>query len=235
MAKRNIIDLTKQLPGAVTGQGSIGYNPQFGGIPTVADPLASQAKAVTGNLTNLGGVSDLTGRLNALNFGQYTGRLPGYSDMASASSGNILANLRGEVSEDVVNLLGQQAAERGVSSGVPGSQLSNTDFLRSLGLTSLDLKNRGEQQFSGALDRVGKAPLFDPSQFLVSPGTVQESQQQANVLGAAPIPFLQQQAELDTARIPFLNQARADASQRWQQEKERLGTLGVGNKFAARF
>jgi hypothetical protein len=51
---------------------------------------------------------------------------------------NLSGALKGELPPDVVNMLQQQAAERGVAGGVPGSQAAEYGGLRTLGLTSLD-------------------------------------------------------------------------------------------------
>lgn len=216
-------------PGATVGNlaGSArNYSTVYGGIPEVADPRATQADAFRGNLANFGNLENLTGKVNDLNFGQYTGRLPGYGDMASASSSNILSNLRGEIPDDIKYLIGQSAAERGISRGVPGSDFSNSEYLRSLGLTSLDLRNQGEQQFSGAVNRVGNVPLFDPSNLLVTPGTQQQAQEGANVLTSAPVPQAAKRAEQEAGLAPFRNQQIEDAKKRYMEERERLVNSG---------
>lgn len=201
--------------GTLTGS-SVGGGGAYGGKPDVANPLASQGKAIAGNISNFGALSDLTGKMNDLNFSQYTGRIGGYDDMAAASSANILSNLRGEIPDDVKYLIGQNAAERGIARGVSGSDFSNTDYLRSLGLTSLDLKRQGETGLTGAFDRVGKVGQFDTNQFLITPETINTSQNTANVIGAAADPAAQKAEEMRAAQIPFLNQQRNDASAAWQ-------------------
>jgi len=86
-------------------------------------------------------------------FSQLLANLPNYQQMTAQSSGNIGANLRGEVSPDVLNLLGQRAAERGIATGSPGSPNSNAAYMRALGLTSMGLQQLGEGQLTSAIQR----------------------------------------------------------------------------------
>lgn len=180
-----------------------GYDPRFGGIPGVPNPVASAGEAVAGNLANFEDLARLTGRTNELMFGQYTGRLPGYSDLAAASSGNIAAQLRGELPQDVINLIGQQAAERGIGAGVSGSQFSNADYLRSLGLTSLAQKQAGETAFTGAMGRLQGIPTFDPSTMFTRPEDVYGAGLQRNIFASAPLPSAANAYNQQQATLPF--------------------------------
>jgi len=70
---------------------------------------------------------------------------------------NIAQETAGQVPEDVINLLKQQGAERNVSTGAG----SNAAYLRSLGLTSLGLKDSGQKNLESIL---GVTPGFNTSQ-----------------------------------------------------------------------
>lgn len=199
-----------------------GYNPAFGGIPGVPNPVDTTRDAIAGNLANFGDLESLTGKTNKLNFDEYTNRLPDYGSMSATSSANILANLRGEIPQDVINLLGQQAAERGIGSGVGGSQFSNADYLRSLGLTSLDLKSKGEAGFTGATDRLKGIPLFDPTSMFTKPEDIYTANLNRNILASAPNPAAAAANNLNMATLPFTNAANANASSLWEKEKEDL-------------
>lgn len=59
---------------------------------------------------------------------------------------NVRANLAGELPPDVLDLLQTQAAEYGISSGLPGSQFAGYRGLRNLGLTSLQRMDVGAQE-----------------------------------------------------------------------------------------
>lgn len=228
--KKNVIDLrTKSAPaGTLPGQTTAGYDPRFGGIPGVPDPTLTAGAAIAGNLANFGDLARLTGQTNQLMFDQYTGRLPGYSDLASASSGNIGAQLRGELPQDVINLIGQQAAERGIGAGVSGSQFSNADYLRSLGLTSLSQKQAGEAAFTGAMGRLQGIPTFDPSSMFTKPEDIYGAQLQANVFRSAPIPGIQNLFNQSQATLPFLEAENRRRASTWESNRQTpLGPGGI--------
>jgi hypothetical protein len=217
-------------PGSGVAGSTSNYDPRFGGIPGVPDPAVAAGGAIAGNLGNFDDLARLTGKTNALNFGEYTGRLPGYSDMSSVSSSNILSNLRGELPPDVVNLLGQKAAERGVGGGVSGSQFSNADYLRSLGLTSLDLKSKGEAGFTGAMDRLKAIPTFDPSSMFTTPKDVYEAGLQSSIFKSAPVPGQAAAYNQSQATLPFQQAAQSNLSDLWN--KNRRGVFENAPRFA---
>lgn len=176
------------LPGSATN-----YDPVAGGKPTMPDPLATARTAIGGNMQNLtGGGTDLANYLNQFNLGQVTNQylagIPDYNNMVTQSSRNIGSLLRGEVPQDVRNVLSQGAAERGVMLGVPGSQFSNYDFLRSLGQTSLGLQQTGEQNLTGAISRMPRTNIFDPASLFVTPEQMQNAQFWSNLLASGPVP-----------------------------------------------
>lgn len=209
-------------PGSGVAGSTTNYDPRFGGIPNVPDPAVAAGGAIAGNLANFGDLAKLTGKTNDLIFSQYTGRLPGYSDLSAASSGNIASQLRGELPQDVVNLLGQQAAERGVGGGVSGSQFSNADYLRSLGLTSLGQKQAGEAAFTGAMGRLQGIPSFDPGSMFTTPGDVYGAGLQSSIFKSAPVPGQAAAYNEAQARLPFQQAANTAASNLWNQNKRTL-------------
>jgi len=182
---------TTAPPGNVAPAGSFGYNPAYGGIPYVPSPIATQGGALTGNIGNLGSIYGLTtGTAGASAAGARTqigANLPGYGPMTQTASGNILSELHGQIPQDVVNQLAEQAAERGVGFGA-GAPTTNASLLRALGLTSLGLMEQGNQDLTGAIGRTPVGPAVNPSGFLVSPEQVQGAATAANLYGAAPIP-----------------------------------------------
>lgn len=72
-----------------------------------------------------------------------TGSIPGYQSMLDTQSGDIMAYLRGEVPQDVQDLIRTKSAEWGAGAGVPGSEGVTNASLRSLGLTSLGMMEKG--------------------------------------------------------------------------------------------
>ena len=79
--------------------------------------------------------------------------LPGYQQMLATDTGNIQNNLSGQVAPDVIAQLQQQGAERGISTGSPGSPNANSAYLRALGLTSMQLQQLGNTQLTAAMGR----------------------------------------------------------------------------------
>ena len=82
--------------------------------------------------------------------------------------------LAGKVPIDVLNQLGQQAAQRGVATGSPTGANTNAAYLRALGLTSLDLMNQGQNQLTSALARNPAAPIYSAGELVTTP--TQQSQ-----------------------------------------------------------
>ena len=165
-----------------------GYNAAFGGTPATPNPLATAKEAVTGNLSLLPDLKKLGYQTNEKLENQYTGRLPGYDQMAASSSGNIQSLLQGQIPDDVRMMLEQNAAERGAGRGMSGADIGNLDYLRSLGLTSLGLQEKGETEFTGAMGRIKNIPFFDFSKFYVTPEQEQAAAVAANKLASAPNP-----------------------------------------------
>jgi len=185
------------------GWQAYGWSREYGGVPAVPDPTSSAATAIGGNLGNLAQLYSLatgTGEASAAGArSQYQANLPMYDSLTTARSQNIASNLAGQVNPDVLSLMAQQAAERGVGFG-PDSPNSSAAYLRALGMTSTGLQNLGQQQLGQAIATTPTGPAFDPSRFLVSPEMQQQAQYGANVMTAAPIPSYAARAAENAAR-----------------------------------
>lgn len=179
------------MPYPYPGLNPTGYTAAYGGVPTVPSPISTQQEAIAGDIGQLGSLYDLSrGVSNAAAGGaraQYEANLPQYIPLTSQASTDIMSNLRGEVPSDVINLLGRQAAERGVGFG-PSSPNANAAYLSALGQTSLGLKNLGQQQLTQAIQRTPTGPMFNPASMLISPQQMQDAAMYASTLGAAPVP-----------------------------------------------
>ena len=116
---------------------------------------------------DIGQISDL---INEINRGAQTqanqARIPGAAGLEAKSSANISSELGGQLPPDVLALLGEQAAQAGVSSGSPGGPAG---YLRALGLTSLQQEQTGQQNLSAAYARNPGAPIYDASKQLITP------------------------------------------------------------------
>lgn len=187
MANTTRPTVTPDLPAYPALQGA-NYNPAFGGTPATPNPLATAKEAATGNLALLPDLKKLGYQTNEKLENQYTRRLPGYDQMAATSSGNIQSLLQGQIPDDVRMLIEQNAAERGAGRGMSGADIGNLDYLRALGLTSLDLQGKGEAGFTGAMNRVNQIPFFDFSKFFVTPEQEQEAAVAASNIASAPNP-----------------------------------------------
>lgn len=223
--------LPGQASSTIGGSYSGVKDPRFGAIPNVPNPTVTQAGAISGNLANFGDLSTLTGKTNDLLAGQYTGRLPGYSDLAQTNSANIGAQLRGELPQDVINLIGQQSAERGIAGGIGGSQFSNAEYLKALGLTSLGEKEKGGAAYDRALGRIKDIPTFDPSSMFTSPTDMYNAQLTANTFAASPDPTAAGRASETLGLLPGIQQQNREASLAWDRNREldelrRLSQMG---------
>lgn len=119
------------------GTGSpTGYEPAYGGIPNLP-PYVTDTASMTG--------TDVQANL--------VKNLPGYMGMVGADVGNIQSNLAGALPADVIQQLQQRAAERGIATGAPGSANTSAEYLRALGLTSLQLQQLGHSQLTEAMAR----------------------------------------------------------------------------------
>lgn len=173
------------LPGNVYN-----YDPAYGGIPGVPDPGASATSALGGDIGNLGRIYGLAGGLDTFN--------------ANNAASNLTANVpglaersRGQLPQDVINQIMQQAAERGISTGTSGSPNANGAYLRALGLTSLGVSTEAGREIGQA---VGRAPILDTSRLVVTPEEQQNAQLMANIYRSAPIPSNAAGASLGNAR-----------------------------------
>ncbi len=184
------------LPTSGAGSGGTTFGLSGGSNPTGtysgagATPLISGG-GLTGstaeqNLAAGPTLESLTGLVDRLNLqGQQAanaGRIPGGAGLENQSSQNIGNLLNGQIPPDVIRQLTQQAAERGIGMGSPGSDNSNSGLLRSLGLTSLGLQQQGQQDLSAADDRNPIAKVFDPSSQFLSPYQSGELSNQQNQL-----------------------------------------------------
>jgi len=81
---------------------------------------------------------------------------PNLVNLRDQLMGNLSGALKGELPSDVQDLIKSRAAEFGVASGMPGSELAGNQGLRTLGLTSLNRMQGAENLLAPyAFDRGG--------------------------------------------------------------------------------
>ncbi len=178
----------------IPGSSAPGYSPTYGGVPQVPNPISTQTQAIGGNQMNLQALIALLAGINGSQQSQLTNNfntaIPNYPELTKTASADIGSNLHGAVPPDVINLLTQQAAERGITTGMPASANSNAAYLRALGLTSLGREDLGVSQLDSTRSSAAStvAPLFNPASFLVTPEQQQQAQFAANNFASAPNP-----------------------------------------------
>ncbi len=183
--------------GNLTGS-AYDYSDTYGGKANVPDPTSSAASAISGSKGNLASLYDLGSSLNAYQTQQANAAqeslTPGYTANMDKWSSDIADLLAGKVSSGTTNTISQAAAERGISSGIQGSQANQSDLLRALGLTSEGLQAQGATQLTQQIAASPKVNLFDYNSYLTSPGDVQSAQYAANTIGSAAVPATAAQA-----------------------------------------
>src|SRR5260221_13381660 len=102
-------------------------------------------------------------------------QLPGYMTSMGNIGTNIASETAGQVQDDVINQLKEQGAESAVSSGAA----SNASYLKSLGLTSLGLKEQGQKDLESILPStpgytVSQNPEFQTSSNLNYEANIQQ-------------------------------------------------------------
>lgn len=180
----------------MAGQGA------FGLVPQVPNPLASAREAISGNVANLPGLTNLgtqTTTLNA-NLAQLPYQLnqPNYLTNLGLSAGNITSNLQGVIDPGTWEAIQQGAAERGARIGMgPGSPNFDTSWMRALGETAMQAEALGQQQLNAAITRTPTGIPFNAAGYQVGEPEVQSARYGANVAAAAPDPMQAAQANLD--------------------------------------
>jgi hypothetical protein len=129
--------------------------------------------------------SDLANQANTFMTGQaaapYLANLPNYANMVGQNTTNIGAQLKGQLPTDVINQIGQQAAERGVSTGSPGSPNANSAYLRALGLNSQQQMQQGSQNLGTAIQQTPVPQLWNPMSLITGQITSNQALSQARL------------------------------------------------------
>lgn len=170
-------DLGASVPRPAGGFG-IGVQPASN-IPGV------QSTAISGNQAALPQIQQLASGINQFNQGQqlqqYQQYNPNIVPSYNQAGTNAMSMLRGEVPDDVLYQIGQGAAERGVAGGSYAGPSNMTDYLRALGLTSLDMTQRGQQNLLSLTGGTPTTPLYDPSRMFLTPEQLLQEQTSYNL------------------------------------------------------
>jgi hypothetical protein len=96
-------------------------------------------------------------------FGDLSAVYPNLSGANNQISSNIMNELTGQLSPSTINNIRTQAANFGVSSGLPNSQFQGYQGLANLGLTTEKLQGQGLQDYLGAITGISKTQTVDPA------------------------------------------------------------------------
>lgn len=138
-----------------------------------------QTKAINQNAASVPALEGIAGNVNSFNADQIQKVLGqfilGFTGMSSDVSTKIDSFLKGEIPADVSNQVQDNAAARSLTGGFGGSGLSGNLTARDLGLTSLNLIDKG---ISSAESWIGKmASIVQPTMFNVASMFVTPQQQ----------------------------------------------------------
>lgn len=125
-------------------------------------------------------------------------QLPGYGTDLDNVGSNITAETAGQLPADVIQQITNQAAARGVSNGT-GAAATNQDLLKTLGLTSLNLTQMGQQGLNTQLGMLPGAQLYQNPAFYPTTGQTYEAGVQNSLDAAAPDPFAAGNAAIGAA------------------------------------
>src|SRR5271169_1854131 len=179
----------------------------FGSKPSVPQlPVLNlgteQGKAIASNQANLPAAENLVAQSNVFSQNQISSMLqaiiPGYNSLTSTASSNIESMLKGEIPSDVSGAVQDSAAARSLGLGIGGRGGSRDLVARDLGLTSLDITQKGLSSAESWISMMDK--MYQPSQINVSSMFVTPQQTAA---------FDTQQQELQFQRDWMQNQISA--------------------------
>lgn len=164
----------------------------YGRVPSSVSPQTAQANSIGGNLAQLSQLYSLATGMGAASgsgaAANLNTALPGATDALGNALNVSKSEVSGQLPPDVINLIQQQAAERGIATGTAGSPNNDAAMLRALGLTSLDLSNTGIGNLSRVIGSTPTGPQFNPASQLIDPGQQLEQQNFNAALAAAPDP-----------------------------------------------
>jgi hypothetical protein len=138
------------------------------------DTTKAQRDATRGNLKNLGDIERLgtaTNDVTARQFAAFMEKLvPGFSSISGKIAENIKSQVSGELPADVRRMLSRTAAEKGIARGTSGSEFEDYGELRDLGLTSLEITNKGLDTMTRWMSMINQsAPTFNSTSMFVTP------------------------------------------------------------------
>jgi hypothetical protein len=138
-----------------------------------------QQKAISANTAAMPGAEKLVAESNLFSQQQtdqmLQGAIPGFSTMKGQASADISSMLKGEIPKDVSDAVQNSAAARSLGMGFGGSGMSRSLVARDLGLTSLDLTQKGLSSAQSWMQTMNQ--LYAPGQINLSSMFITPQQQ----------------------------------------------------------
>jgi hypothetical protein len=111
-----------------------------------------------------GAYGSVPGAISSPNpFGDLASLYPNLGGTNSTVSKNIMEELNGQLSPSTINNIRTQAANFGISSGMPGSDFQGYQGLANLGLNTEKLQGQGLQDYLAAITGISKTQTVDPA------------------------------------------------------------------------
>jgi hypothetical protein len=134
-------------------------------------------KAIATNIGNTPQLMNQAKQINAFNQAQIEKMLrdsvPQYDEMRNKTSANINSMLSGEIPKDVQDQIQRNGAAKALGGGYAGSGMNRNLVARDLGLTSLDLTQRGlnsAQSWISTMAKINQPAMWDFTSMFVTPG-----------------------------------------------------------------
>lgn len=135
-----------------------------------------QIKAIAANRAALPGAENLVSDVNRFNQDQIKRMLdtaiPNFDALSAKIQGNISSELNGEIPSDVSDAVQRNAAAKAIGGGYAGTGAHSNLLARDLGLTSLNLTDRGissAENWINTMDRIFAPGMLDVSSMFITP------------------------------------------------------------------
>jgi hypothetical protein len=145
-------------------------------VPDYPELEEAQKKAAAANKAILPELEETASRVNTFNQAELERMLrmtiPDLDEINRNISGNIASMTRGELPTGVSDLVARKSAESAVAGGFAGSGMHRNLEARDLGLTSLEMTQRGlssAERWTASVRATQTAPMADVTSMFISP------------------------------------------------------------------
>lgn len=156
-------------------------------LPRV-DLTKEQQAAITANQAALPGSEAIASSVNTFNYQQLqkmlSDSIPNFNAINKTATGNILSELKGQIPQDVQDQILRSDAFKSLRGGFAGGGMSDALTARDLGLTSLDLTNKGLDSASRWITMARNTMIpgqFDVSSMFISPLQLYQTENEQNL------------------------------------------------------